>query len=496
MSSSGINATNSGPLIIRTYNDNSSNKTYILGDYDYPVASNLVLITSTNGQLVPSSAPHISTATLSSIQISSLFDSDGILGTTGEVLHTDGSQIYWAPSGAGSGYWSENGTKIFNNNNGGSGIGSGFVGVNTNNPTSNLQVNGTFQVQADSELAPFKASNGNYLFVKPNNNGFVNLGAYNTGTGPKSLVLQLESGGAIGGNVGINISAPQFMLDVAGDIHTSGVLSTNIINMSSNNLAQGQIFGLSTINGIEWPPTDDAVWSKNGNDIYNDNSGSVIISTILQSSSIKGVSTINMNTGQISGLSSVNGPATTLALNGNVSVINDGEVTAYTNTLNGNYIYIDTYSNGNNFIRLGGYNKNALGPGLGSGKNISFFVSPSGVPDGGYLGIATSSPQCMLDVQGASVTKQILTSSLTTNIGTGGNWQDYYGKYVFVSTTNTLTLPTTGVSEGSVLIFRNLDLTNSLTINNCFTGGSPIPSNGAASFIFTTLYGGSTWVSM
>jgi hypothetical protein len=122
-------------------------------------------------------------------------------------------------------------------------------------------------------------------------------------------------------------------------------------------------------------------------------------------------------------------------------------------------------------------------------------------PRGGdiYIGSSIANTYVLSDTFNCSnkaISKQIVTSPLTTDIGAGGPWTNYYGKYTFVSTTNTLTLPTTGVSEGSVLIFRNLDLGQSLTINNCFTGGSPIPPNGAASFIFTTVYGGSTWISM
>jgi hypothetical protein len=91
MSSSGINATNSGPLIIRTYNDNSSNKTYLLREYDYPVSSNYVLITSTNGQLAPSNNIYVSSITVSSIiadnaiistaQISTLFSNNATIST-------------------------------------------------------------------------------------------------------------------------------------------------------------------------------------------------------------------------------------------------------------------------------------------------------------------------------------------------------------------------------------------------------------------------------
>ena len=69
MSSSGIQSISSGPLIIRTYNDSSSSDvTYVLKDYDYPVSSNYVLITSTNGQLVPSDNIYVSSIITSSFK--------------------------------------------------------------------------------------------------------------------------------------------------------------------------------------------------------------------------------------------------------------------------------------------------------------------------------------------------------------------------------------------------------------------------------------------
>jgi len=73
MSSSGITPTNSGPLIIRTYNDGSSNKTYLLGDYDMPISSNHAFITSSNGQLVPSDDIYVSSVSASTIRTSTLF---------------------------------------------------------------------------------------------------------------------------------------------------------------------------------------------------------------------------------------------------------------------------------------------------------------------------------------------------------------------------------------------------------------------------------------
>ena len=66
MSSSGITPINSGPLVIRTYNDLSDNNTYLLQTLDRPVSSNYILITSNNGQLVPTATPTVSSITIGS----------------------------------------------------------------------------------------------------------------------------------------------------------------------------------------------------------------------------------------------------------------------------------------------------------------------------------------------------------------------------------------------------------------------------------------------
>lgn len=71
MSGPGITAINSGPLIIRSYNDiTGKNNTYILNQYDYPVSSNYVMITSSNGLLAPTDRPYISSITASSLNAS------------------------------------------------------------------------------------------------------------------------------------------------------------------------------------------------------------------------------------------------------------------------------------------------------------------------------------------------------------------------------------------------------------------------------------------
>jgi hypothetical protein len=80
MSSSGISATNSGPLAIRTYNS-GSNKTFILTDYDVPVPSNFALITSTNGQLVPSNNIYVSSIGASTIYSSTATINNATINT-------------------------------------------------------------------------------------------------------------------------------------------------------------------------------------------------------------------------------------------------------------------------------------------------------------------------------------------------------------------------------------------------------------------------------
>jgi hypothetical protein len=67
MSSSGIEAINSGPLIIRTYLDATSNNTYVLGQYERNVPPNRILLTSTGALLTPSDNIYVSSINVSTI---------------------------------------------------------------------------------------------------------------------------------------------------------------------------------------------------------------------------------------------------------------------------------------------------------------------------------------------------------------------------------------------------------------------------------------------
>ena len=87
-------AVNSGPLILRTYNDLARTNTYLLTAYDVPVSSNQVLVTSTNGQVVPTSQPVLSSLivgstlfgnnqTLSTLAVSSVVASSVVASSIG-----------------------------------------------------------------------------------------------------------------------------------------------------------------------------------------------------------------------------------------------------------------------------------------------------------------------------------------------------------------------------------------------------------------------------
>jgi len=67
MSSPGYDTINSGPLLLRTYMDGSSNQTYILSLYDAPMDANHMLITSTAGVLTASDQPYFSSLMVSSL---------------------------------------------------------------------------------------------------------------------------------------------------------------------------------------------------------------------------------------------------------------------------------------------------------------------------------------------------------------------------------------------------------------------------------------------
>jgi len=135
-------------------------------------------------------------------------------------------------------------------------------------------------------------------------------------------------------------------------------------------------------------------------------------------------------------------------------------------------------------------------------NNLTSNTSPFTISTIGNVNISSNNGTGAVNINGnlvvlsSAITQQIVTSSITTDPSTIIPWANYYGKYNFVSGISTLTLPTTGVTEGSVLIFRNLD-SYTVQIVNVLSGGSPLAANGAASFVYTQYaIGPPNWVSL
>ena len=102
---SGIDSINSGPIILRTYND-SKHISVILGDYDIPVPPNRVLITSMNGVITPSDNIYVSTISSNDIRTNSIMnysDNDMIITNHNGSIYidvpTDGQSIYLSTVG-------------------------------------------------------------------------------------------------------------------------------------------------------------------------------------------------------------------------------------------------------------------------------------------------------------------------------------------------------------------------------------------------------------
>jgi len=102
---SGIDSINSGPIILRTYND-SKHISVVLGDYDIPVPPNRVLITSINGVITPSDTIYVSTISSNDIRTNSIMnysDNDMIItnnaGSTYIDVPTQGQSLYLLTAG-------------------------------------------------------------------------------------------------------------------------------------------------------------------------------------------------------------------------------------------------------------------------------------------------------------------------------------------------------------------------------------------------------------
>jgi hypothetical protein len=166
-------------------------------------------------------------------------------------------------------------------------------------------------------------------------------------------------------------------------------LSTNAINMTS-----GTITGLSTINGLVWPPEDDALWSRNGSTIYNDNPGGVGIGTSTPSTTLDILGDIRI--GSSYSLSNTSSFIVSLGRSGTAGglprsalIQSDGKDMTISNQVNGSLAF-----GTNNFQ-----------------NNSVLYMSSNG-----NVGIGTTTPQAKLDVNG------IINSNSTVNVISGSGF--------------------------------------------------------------------------
>ena len=242
MSSSGINAINSGPLIIRSYFGSSINNTYALGDNDIPISSNRVLITSTNGLVTPSDNIYVSSITISSIN---------------GLPYAPGDDVFWSSTSINGG--------IVNDN-------TGSVYINTSLQCSTITdvstINGLPYPPQDDAFWSSTLSGGGIVNT---NTGIVNISTSLIVNNSLSTLTIFDNTGSPG---------------TTGQVLTAGtVLGGQVIWSSTLNLLSISTTSISTstINGLPYPPQNDTFWAStlSGDGIVNTNTGNVNISTAL-----------------------------------------------------------------------------------------------------------------------------------------------------------------------------------------------------------------------
>jgi hypothetical protein len=325
-------------------------------------------------------------------------------------------------------------------------------------------------------------------YIYNTNLGKDQLNAYLVGIGvtsgtPLNATLDVQYQGTGVGNV-FNLKDKNrnnlLTVDNAGNTKINGTLSTSLINMSNTSGVQGQIVGLSTINGLRWNPGDDAFWSSDngGVDIYSDNTRNVGIGTtnpgakldVAGNANISSGLTVNNNLNVTSTITILGTDATTqfqltsqsgsFALNqtgpgtpGNMITGNANQVNINTQLAvnNGNNIIISTTNNG---VTIGGYTSTSLinmsntrgaqgqivglstinGTAWPPVNNDFWTTSQNGAPNisyiGGNVGIKNNTPVAPLVVRNESGNYNsgiaLNSGDVYTLVGNTGN-NDNYG---------------------------------------------------------------------
>ena len=364
-------------------------------------------------------------------------------------------------------------------------------------PTSNVLTVNTlvstakFQVLYDQELQPFKGINGNYLFTKPNSDGYINIGAWSTGTGgPIPLCLQVDSGGSPSGTpVGINTPSPAFTLDVNGNIHASGYLSTNTINMNSGSI--NSVGGLS-VNG---PVAINNTIDGGANLSLFNNKAYLTTNTVFDGCFLE---LANSGPQFI-----VSGPGASP----NYAIIGS-TITQITQNKDNGYASLLVYNSGttNTSAELllqsarGAYglyatqSEGGVGGLTASTFQIYSYYNTDGTPVLTIYPNGDTTIPGNLTVNGSAISN-VVCSTITSSSPT---WSNFYGKYCFVNgdSINSLTLPGSA-PNGSVIVIRNIGTTTAISISGTAdSSGNSILAGKTSSYVFTTVTGGNNWYAL
>jgi hypothetical protein len=271
---------------------------------------------------------------------------------------------------------------------------SGSVGIGTNSPSSLLTVNGTSANTESGQIKIIKTgANERTLHIGYNTTSdYAYLNAYKAGIGYKPIVLNPD-----GGNVGIGTTSPLSKLDISVGNQTSlGLFSASGTSITSaggstGNLYQisfgygGGTYGSSTIAGLTESSTG-----------YN--TGALIFATRALTTDSAPIERMRITSGGNVGIGTTS-PKLGLHTNRGAS---SAPATSGT-TANG--IAMFTPSDGTNALMIGAYGTSPYANWIQSSDYNNFATSfPLALqPNGGNVGIGTTSPSQKLEVVGGEI---------------------------------------------------------------------------------------------
>jgi Chaperone of endosialidase len=385
------------------------------------------------------------------------------------LMYYDGGS--WLTISTGVNYWGANGTDIYNLN-------SGNIGFGTNNPQVDFhmeglgyraRMKGTQSTGLASALLQFGRDDGGGGFTRTGGIGDPGSGDYLQIETPFFMSLVANGAERIrinsSGQVGIGLSATTAALDVLGTVRfrNLGGNGDQIVVVDNNG-------NLDTVN-----LNDNLLWSVNGTDIYNLNSGGVAIGATSTALSLQVVQNIN-SSNPVMAIENqdISGDAS-------YGMLNSGSGTAYT-------FGIDA-SDGNKFkISNGGI--------LGTNDRITI----SGI---GNVGIGTVNPAVRLEIMGsnnivlvnnpgagyaafdinAASGLPLLRFSQASSLQAGILWDNPTGtfqNFIFGEPGLGINLRSLGrVGIGETAPVNTLDVSGGVAIGATYSGTSTAPIDGA-----------------